>query len=64
MPTDQEWNEWLFNIKNEALDYGISQNTIYKHYDTYLNQMQLILFLTEFYFFFLQHSFLQFRKNY
>ena len=28
MPTDQEWNEWLFNIKNEALDYGISQNTI------------------------------------
>ena len=28
MPTDEEWNSWLSNIKKEALEIGISQNTI------------------------------------
>ena len=28
MPTDDEWNNWLSNIKKEALEIGISQNTI------------------------------------
>ncbi len=43
MPTDQEWNEWLFNIKNEALDYGISQNTISKHLSDIKPQSKIIM---------------------
>ena len=31
MPTDNEWNTWLTDIKQEALEKGISQNTISKH---------------------------------
>ena len=28
MPTDDQWNNWLSNIKKEALEIGITQNTI------------------------------------
>ena len=28
MPSETEWQNWLFEIKKEALDLGISKNTI------------------------------------
>ena len=35
MPTDEEWNSWLTNIKQEALERGISQNTISNNLNEY-----------------------------
>jgi len=43
MPTDKEWNDWLFNIKNEAINNGISQNTISKHLSDIKPQSKIIM---------------------
>ena len=43
MPTNDEWNEWLSNIKQEALDKGISQNTISTHLKYVQPQSKIIM---------------------
>ena len=43
MPTDDEWNNWLTNIKKEALKKGISQNTISQHLNNVLPQSKIIM---------------------
>ena len=43
MPTDDEWNSWLTNIKQEALQKGISQNTISQHLNNVLPQSKIIM---------------------
>ncbi len=43
MPTDDEWNIWLTNIKKEALQKGISQNTISQHLNNVLPQSKIIM---------------------
>ena len=30
MPSKEEWNKWIINIKNVALDSGISEETVNK----------------------------------
>ena len=42
MPTDDEWNNWLSNIKKEALEIGISQNTISKQLNDVKPQSKLL----------------------
>ena len=43
MPSADEWNSWLTNIKNEFLDRGISQNTISIHLGDVQPQSKIIL---------------------
>ena len=43
MPTDDEWNSWLTNIKHEAIEKGISQNTISQHLNNILPQSKIIM---------------------
>ena len=43
MPTDNEWNNWLSNIKKEALEIGISQNTILKQLNNIKPQSKIIM---------------------
>ena len=43
MPTDEEWNSWLTNIKQEALERGISQNTISNNLNDVKPQSKIIM---------------------
>ena len=43
MPTDEEWNNWLNNIKQEALERGISQNTISNNLNDVKPQSKIIM---------------------
>ena len=43
MPTDDEWNTWLSNIKAEAIQKGISQNTILEHLSDVQPQSKIIM---------------------
>ena len=43
MPTDEEWNSWLSNIKKEALEIGISQITISKQLNNVKPQSKIIM---------------------
>ena len=43
MPSDEEWNSWLSNIKNEAAVLGISQKTISVHLKDIQPQSQIIM---------------------
>ena len=43
MPTDEEWNNWLTNIKKEALERGISQNTISNNLNDVKPQSKIIM---------------------
>ena len=43
MPTDEEWKSWLTNIKQEALERGISQNTISNNLNDVKPQSKIIM---------------------
>ena len=43
MPSADEWNSWLTNIKNESLERGISQNTISIHLGDVQPQSKIIM---------------------
>ena len=43
MPTESEWSSWLSTIKKEALEIGISQNTISKHLNNVKPQSKIIM---------------------
>ena len=43
MPTDDEWNIWLSKIKEEAIQKGISQNTILEHLSDVQPQSKIIM---------------------
>ena len=43
MPTDEEWNSWLTKIKQEALEKGISQNTISNNLNDVKPQSKIIM---------------------
>ena len=43
MPSNNEWDNWLTIIKKEALDKGISQNTISKHLSNVQPQSKIIM---------------------
>ena len=43
MPTDEEWNNWLTNIKKEALERGISQKTISNNLNDVKPQSKIIM---------------------
>ena len=43
MPTDEEWNNWLTSIKKEALERGISQNTISNNLNDIKPQSKIIM---------------------
>ena len=43
MPTVEEWNSWLTNIKQEALERGISQNTISNNLNDVKPQSKIIM---------------------
>ena len=43
MPTDEEWNSWLTKIKQEALERGISQNTISNNLNDVKPQSKIIM---------------------
>ena len=43
MPTNDQWNDWLKKIKIEALEKGISQNTISKHLSNVKPQSKIIM---------------------
>ena len=43
MPSDEEWNSWLINIKKEAVELGIGQNTILKHLNDVEPQSKIIM---------------------
>ena len=43
MPSNEEWNVWLNNIKSEAKEEGISKETIYKELEGILPQKKIIL---------------------
>ena len=43
MPSDDEWNNWLTNIKKEALEKGINQKTILKHLNDVKPQSKIIM---------------------
>ena len=42
MPTDEEWNSWLTKIKQEAVERGISQNTISNNLNDVKPQSKII----------------------
>ena len=43
MPTNNEWQSWLLNIKNEALAQGISRETIDRELDSISPQKKIIM---------------------
>ena len=43
MPSIEEWNSWLNNIKLEAIQEGISKETVYKELEGRLPQKKIIL---------------------
>ena len=43
MPTDKEWNIWLTNIKQEALEKGITEVTISNNLNDVLPQSKIIM---------------------
>ena len=43
MPSNEEWNVWLNNIKSEAIQEGISKETVYKELEGRLPQKKIIL---------------------
>ena len=43
MPSNEEWNVWLNNIKFEAIQKGISKETVYKELEGILPQKKIIL---------------------
>ena len=43
MPSNEEWNVWLNNIKLEAIKEGISKETVYKELEGRLPQKKIIL---------------------
>ena len=43
MPSIEEWNSWLHNIKLEAIKEGISKETVYKELEDKLPQKKIIL---------------------
>ena len=43
MPSDNEWNSWLTDIKKEAKELGISQNTISIHLNEVQPQSKIIM---------------------
>ena len=45
MPSIEEWNSWLNNIKLEAIKEGISKETVYKELEGRLPQKKIIFYL-------------------
>ena len=43
MPSDNEWNNWLKEIKQEAIERGISEKTILKHLNDIMPQSKIIM---------------------
>ena len=43
MPSIEEWNVWLNNIKLEAVQEGISKETVYRELEDRLPQKKIIL---------------------